>query len=310
MADYASDEVRRELFQNAPSVPPPSTVPVGDEDLRISLSLDDQIDYLRAQQGEDPFTGIVPITEELVDVELEFPEDDDEEVVAEDVWTEEERSRLLSRAPCELIVTLFEKKYGQFWYAYEHEVLMQCLHRADLIFDAGGLNKFMALHSIMRSPEGRSSFHRSPGAFMFLAVSLSGRPTNYDDPTIPTPLEIAVAMHVVCDLRPDPYDEEVLAAVAACCFNHGIWVLPNILGQAQPYIYRLCRRMKIPVNEERVEKVKRLAAAEIADDTTIPDVPTTQDEAQALRVIDLDNRINEAIRFADEERDLLIERVE
>jgi len=268
--------------------------------LRIPLSISDALDQCRSAQGEDEWSGVCPVFYETLPVELgeddDNPEEDDgETTVAYSVWTEEDRKKLLSKIPIEALTLLFEYLFGRKWWRQEPEVILETLGRAGLILDAGGYHRVMALHSIIDSPRSWCPFYYDPGAFYFLTVSLSGRPAQVDTLVVPTPLEMAIAMNVIQDIRPEAYDREVLAAAAAACYQHGLWALPGILNVAQPGIYRIADSLDAPVSPAEVASVFELARRERIDDTTIPEDALTWNQAQALRVIDFEDRLDAAL---------------
>src|SRR3972149_3908266 len=192
----------------------PAPVEMGGVYLRPSETLSDTIDRIRTLEGEDPYSGIVPITEDAIAIELEASRDDEDEapVIAYSLWSEEDRKRLLSRIPIEALHALFTRWYGTRWWKHETEVLMEDLLGTGIILDVGGIYKLRAFHTILRAPIGQCPFYTDPGAFLFLCVSLSGRPSLFETHSWPSALEMAIAIHVLQGIRPGIFEDDVLGS--------------------------------------------------------------------------------------------------
>lgn len=295
--------LRDEEEQEPPTVSLP--ISVGKTPLRVILSIDDAIDEIRRAEGEDPATGIVPVTEEFIDIELKLPDEDHSTVIGYGTWSNKERERLLSRLPCEGLWEVLVHQHGDTWWEHEPEVILEDLAMAGFILDAGGINKVLAFHALLAAPSGESPFYQDHGAFMFMAISMSGRPVTVESVDMPTPLECALAMHIANTFRPEPYSSEVKGCIAVCCYVEGIWTLPDILAVCQDKILKMAYSLDIPIDQDRVNRVRNLVAQELVDSETIPDIPDDPDEIQALRVIDLDTRIDNALARGDKIRDIL-----
>ena len=280
------------------------------EDFELSplLSLDDFLDEVRYAEGEDPVLGIVPIFEYVIDEDLQDSEPDMTPDIGYDSWSTKERARLLSRLPVELLNDLFTFKYGRKWWEQEPEVLLEDLGFDGVILDGVGITKLRALHSILRAPQGFCPFYTEPHAFMFLCVAFSGRAMSADDLLIPTPIEIATALHIMAEIRPYPFDPEVEGMAAACLLHAGLWCLPNILYLFQDEVLRICQGANVPVDAARVERVQYLAASYLLDDSQVPDASEMdEDSAQAVRAIALDKSIDDGLHGVDQQRDALRE---
>jgi len=252
---------------------------------------------VRGAEGESPEFGTLPVTEEVFETETRAQGDDDmEPVLALSTWTEKDRTSLLSKISLEALDLMLSSlpKRGPWW-SLEPEVLFEELAKSGFILDAGGVSRLRALHAICSAPEGRCPYYTDPNAYRFLTICLAGRPTNFDDPVLPSPHEMAIALHVVQRLRPFPLEGEVLGMIAVCCYQHGLWVPTGILAVAQKAIRYLARNMDIPIDQERIARVVDLARRERADSSTIPNESLDADDAQALRVIDFEDGVEQAL---------------
>jgi len=269
---------------------------VGGHPVFFGGSVSELVESRRRDVGEDEY-GAAPVTEEIIDVELVTPDDSDpEEVIAYHTWSQAERAKLLSKIPLEALHLMLDNAAGDSrWWEMEPEVLLEDLGRAGFILDAGGVSRVRALHSICASPQGRCPFYNDANAFRFLTLCLSGRPTNYEDPTLPSPHEMGVALSVVQQVRPAAFDSEVLGMIAVCCYRHGLWVPTGILSGAQKAMAYMSRNAGIPIDQARMDKVIDLARRERGNSSTIPDELRDEEDVQALRIIDFEDGIARAL---------------
>lgn len=285
-------------------------VDINGRKIRIFTSLDRALDEIRELEGEDPFTGNVPVLEHVMDVEVDILSEKTERPVIYE-YSEGEKTRLLSRIPALALDALFERLYGYVWWEIDPVVIFEDLaemtriQKGALILDGGGLNKVNALHALLAAPSDSSPFYEDMTTFLQMALWLSGREQEYGPYVLPTPLEISVAFDLAVELRPEVYATEVLAAAAVSCFQEGYWCLPSNLAVLQPHIYRMCRAMGVPVDEERCDRVKDLVQ-KFKDDPDPNRTPLNRDEAQALRYMDMEVVIARELRLADLTRDKVL----
>jgi hypothetical protein len=273
-------------------------------------SMEDIADAVRsAIDGEDSFdesvpdgivaakTGVLPVEEYVAGAEAPDPQADAPDEIELKPISAGEKGRLLSKMPAEALHAALSALYNNDWWQEELEVIIEDLALMDIRIDPGGLSRLSAMRSILRSPAERSAFHSYPGSFAFFCSSLSGRPIRLgeDDPT-PTPVEMALAMHIVSIIRPDRYSESVLGYIAATCLAQHVWVLPSPLDLVQEYLYRIAEYADLPISEEDVKSVKAIAENLPPDDSE----PDTLFETQARRYVEVDTRITTQIRLGDE----------
>lgn len=309
---FDAETPRRPVLDDPQGLGDVAALPVQSVDgspVRIALSFQEAVDLARRDAGEDEDTGLAPVTEEVFDEETGIPDDHDEDenpVIAYTLWSESERERQLSRLPVEALHEILKFRFRNEpgpWWRQEHEVILEALARAHFILDAGGLGKVMALHAILTAPMNHNPFYEDPESFRFLCVCLSGRPVNADDFVLPTPLEMAVALTVIREIRFNQLEPEVCGFIAATCFEQGLWALPPQLSDARDAMLTLCWNMDIDVTKETVAECLALADSEEADASAIPDVVTTDVQIQALRLLSTRRRIEAALRRGDEIRD-------
>lgn len=274
--------------------------------LRIFTSIDDVLDMARLLEDEDPFTGIVPVEAAAVEVELDFPEPDSSTVAALSVWSKDQKGKMLSKVSCEALDAIFTLQHGERWWRHEPEVLLEDLAKVGFILDVGGIHKVRTLDALMDAPIGQCPFYTDPYTFLWACPNLIGRPFNWGDMAIPTPVEMAVAINVLQTLRPGAFEDDVLAAMAGACFYRGVWALPGVLAPAQEALYRMCQVLDIPVDAERVNKVKQIAQQQ-RDFAFLAARSTDTDQLQALEFIDLEERIALSTEAGATERDEVLE---
>lgn len=274
-------------------------------DRYFPIDIADALDAGRMAEGEDPYSGVAPVTEEVFDAAVR-PPPDVTPVIAYMTWTSEERPLTLSRVPCEVLSFLWTQFYGRKWWDQEPEVLIEDLGRGGFIVDAGGMQKVRALHALHSSPQGISVSHQDPETFRFVTQSLCGIPTTHGDGLHPTPETLNLGISLLQHFRPHPLTDEVLAYVAAVLFSEGHWALEGPVAVAQRHILRICSRLDIAVDQERVDTVLALAAREREDEDTIAEEgPYTSDEVQALMVLELERAFERDVAYATDALDSL-----
>lgn len=284
----------------------------------LVLSVDDALDLVREVEGEDEASEQVPLEEAVSGVTLQ-PESAPAEPVMVETWSESARARLLSRLPCELLHTMFSHKFGLTWWTdQEVEVLLENLAADGVILDAQGLNKLRALQSLLRAPDNWCSFYTDPNAFMFVCLAFSGRSLNADDFIIPTPVEMAIALEIMAEVRPGELRDEVLYTIASCCLHHRLWVLPSPLVEAQPHLLRISASLGYEIDMTRVEHVRDLAGryltglelseerGHLLDERSGND----EDDTQALMVAELYLGLMESLISADRQCSDYIDSIE
>lgn len=302
-----------DLLQIASESPTPARLKEGDVSTTVYStisSMEDIADAVRsALDGEDGIndlvpdgvvaarTGVLPIEEYVAGAEAPDPQVDDSDEIELTPVTGDEKRRLLSKMPAEALHAALSALYNNDWWQEELEVIIEDIALMGIRVDPGGLSKLSAMRAILRSPAERSAFHSFPGSFAFFCSSLSSRPIRLgeDDPT-PTPVEIALAMHIVSIIRPDRYSESVLGYIAATCLAQHVWALPSPLDLAQEHLYRIAEYADLPISEEDVKTVKALAENLPPEDTE----PDTLFETQARRYVEVDTRVQTQVRLGDE----------
>jgi len=105
-----------------------------------------------------------------------------------------------------------------------------------------------------------------------------------------------VALHVVQPIRPGSFSSSVLGYIAAACYSTGLWAPTDILEIAQPKVAQLCFSIDAPVDADRILRVVALSIREReTGGEEIPDVLRDEDDVQALRIIDFEDGIQEAL---------------
>lgn len=267
------------------------------------LSYYDLLEAAREAEGEGE-SGLAYIEEHVLGTELgASPPPDVAPVIGFDVWTEEERVRLLSRMTAELIYDVLAHVVAPKWWKQEPEVLLEELITQGVIPDGLGITKLRALQSLLRARQGYCSFYNNPETFPFLCAALSGRALSFDLPLIPTPEEVGVSIQTMLELRPNPFDLDVQGMIAACCLNDGVWCLPGVLAPFQEHVLRIAMGADLPVDEKRLEGVQYRVAMFLEDPSSLPaSDDLDEDDGQALRVIALNHVLDHAAWRADKER--------
>jgi len=272
--------------------------------VRLATSNAEAISAIMESLGEDPDTGTTPLYEHL----LGTISGSDPAALRERLhpWSADERQRLLSRFPAEGLEAFFRKAYGNNWPAHEASVLIEDFilesAKTGIIIDGGGLNKIRALHAVLSASKDQSSFHTDARTFFAAACWLNGKSVPLEF-AIPTPLEIARALHIIEDFRPEIFSDEVAAGIAAVFLDNGLWALPDIVSFAQDELLEIAESKDLTVSLKDVVEVIELVEAELKTGKAIPDLPVTLLEVQALRYIDLTNAINRENAKADSVRD-------
>ena len=283
------------------------SIPADEGPMRPIVSPEDILDLIRELDGEDEETGYLWGEEYVVDADLELPGPADLSLPAAETWTPDERKKLIGRATNELLIQFFRSAHGERWYELEPEVLIENLVEGGATPDAGGLERVLMLHALCQPPLGRCPFYADPYTFRFASVALSGRPSMADDPVLPTPLEMSLAIKSLLLLRPSGFSPEVKGFIAAACVEQGLWCLPLQLSVAQPKVYKIAESMGFDITPARVSEIQGRVAAEYEGVGDLPEVPDTEDDAQCLRVLDLIQRIDLANLRADRQVDRFFE---
>lgn len=307
------EQVRQRLFGPPQVEGSPETdaasISLGGVPLEVPLALDDALEEI-VGSAEDPYTGY-PAGEDytyLGEVHESVPRPTG--TFGEESWSEAERKKLLSRATIELLDVMLRDRYGPQWWTLEPEPVLEDLAELGFILDPLGVTRFRAMRAVCIPPLGYCSFYTDPRSFNFLAATFAGRVVDALSDFIPAPFEHCLAMHLMAQVRPGFYDPAVRGVIAACAWENGLWCLSSYLTLAQPKVYRIAQAVGAPVDAERVERVQ-LRAAELLSDPTALDqdiAPLDEDEVQALRAIDLDQRMTLAIRRGGRQVDRFLER--
>ena len=264
--------------------------------ITLATTLNDLVDLSLKLEGEED--EILPVYEYVGKVSMEtsyMPSD----AVTVDSWYNTDRKHLVSRTPTELLFVILQKEFGDEWFFLEHEVLIVYLHSIGFLFDEGGLNKVMALKLLCEAPEEKQPFYTDPEAFRWMVRALVGQEGFVGDATIPSVRALCIGCYVAFEIRPGSYNLSVRAMIASICIYRGIWALPSYIDIAQDEIYSIAKDQYMDIDAEKVAKVKSLVEAERKDDTTIPDEPDSEEEIQALHVLDVEERTYRAISKAD-----------
>lgn len=283
------------------------SLPLDDGPFRPIVSASDVLDVIRGLDGEDEETGFLWGEEYVSSLTLDSADPSSSEPL-EETWSAEERKKLLGRATNELLLSYFVKAHGPNWHELEPEILVENLVASGALPDAAGLGRITMLHALCQPPLGKCRFYSDPYTFRFAAVTLSGRPSRADDPVLPSPLEMLLAVKALQSVRAGGFTPEVKGFMAACCIEDGLWCLPLQLSIAQEKVYRIAESLGLDIGPDRVAEIQRRVAAEYAGDESVPEVPETEDDAQCLRVIDLIQRYDLANTRADGQVDRFLQR--
>jgi hypothetical protein len=291
-----------DLLQLAASPSTPERLTAGDVDTVVYstlASMEDIADAVRsALDAEDEVSGTSPTEEYVAGAEAPSPRQEGADLIELKTISPGEKARLLSKMPGEALHAALSALYNNDWWQEETEVILEDLASMGLRIDPGGVSRLSAMRSILRSPADKSAFHNYPGSFGFFCSSLSGRPVRLgEDDITPTPVEMAIGMHIVSIIRPDKYSDTVLGYIAASCMSQHLWALPDPLSLAQDQIYQIAEYMEMPIAADDVESVKAIASALPPDDDAEPD---TFYEAQARRYKEVDTRVTTQLEVGDE----------
>lgn len=277
----------------------------------MSTSLVDPLAYVRVQQGGSADADAPAEAEEVVvDVDLLLETDDGLEEVILQPMDSSDRARRIGRIPSEALAWILHYQYGPRWaHDTEPEVIAEDMVMSGYSLDPAGWSRINALRVILTAPSEKSPFHRSWQAFAFLACSLSGRPVKWEELAVPSPVEAAIAVHVVNQLRPLPFQPAVEGGVAALCLAQGLWCLPPILAWAQDTVIEALvydGATATPSMLAQVERyIDRLRADPSLESTELDpmDGSIEDDEAQlrgqALRALHVRELIEAALLHGD-----------
>lgn len=278
----------------------------------------DALEAQRRSIGEDPFTGVAPVEEYVSGVEWAPPSEKFPDVVMLDPLPTERAGKRLGRIPCEALYWMLRKLVNERWWEEEPEVLVEELTRRGHYVDAAGFGKLLAVQALLRAPDNNSPFYRRWYTYLFMTANLLGRPIRWGELTVPSPLECALSMHIATELRPLPFHDEVLGTIASCCIHHGLWCLPDILGQAQDAVYHHLTYQLIPLGEPEVGEVRsRVLAAKgegkSSGDMLDPDEHGIDEReellrAQAIRVLDTQERLESLHEHGQTAQDLILDK--
>lgn len=274
---------------------------------RTTTTASEFIDALReVQDEEDEEFGTAPVESVAVDGDLQLREEPGlDHVVELPAPSKDEKRRTLSKLPCEALLYVLTAVYGRRWHHIEPEVVLEDLARSGVRIDPGGANKILSMLAVMRCPTDQSGVHQKPAHFGFHACSLSGRPVRWDEGFVPSAVECHIALHILAELRPGKYEEDVLRYIAACCLNDSLWALPGILSIAQPYIYEIADSLRIPIDSMMVSEILQRVAVIEADETKAPDPEDGVEDfvdAEVIEVYQHQMLVNRALDYGQEQK--------
>ena len=274
---------------------------------RLTTTASEFIDAFRqVEDDEDEEYGTAPVEVVAVDGDLKIREEPaDDHIVEISAPDKDAKKKTLSKMPCEALLYLFNAVYGPRWYFHEIEVIVEDLANADVRVDAGGFNKVNAMLTIMRCPADQSGIHNLPAHFGFLACCLSGRTVRWDEGAVPSAVECHLALHILTELRPDSYSEDVLRYIAACCLYDSLWALPGLLSIAQPFLQEIADSMQIPLQPTMVIEILNRVAVLEDDPTKLPDAEDGIEDfvdAEVIEVFQHSVLVNRSIEYGEKQK--------
>jgi hypothetical protein len=255
----------------------------------VEIIPQDALEQIRRLQGEDPLTGVAPVQEIVFDMEVDLSEPKPPQTVFLSQMSPEDAARRIGRIPCEALYWILVSRVRPKWWLLEWEVILEELVKAGFFLDAGGHAKVMALWTILRAPIENNPYYRRWDAFLFLTCALMGRPLKWGEISVPTPVEIALSMHICLDIKPQGFSDQVLGTVASCCLYHGMWTLTGILSTSQEIMYQHLTYHRIPLGPGDVQEIRSRMDAitsqgKTSDDAPSPDDPDLDEREEIRRV--------------------------